>query len=206
MTKVEVDEVKKMNIYERLSAITDELGVVAKNLNISMTYGKSYKAVGERDVLDAVKPLEKKYRIYSYPASRTDLCLNIENKNVIRITTVYRFVNIDKPDEYIDITSYGDGIDSGDKATGKAMTYADKYALMKAYKISTGDDPDQEASPEPQEAVATAEQVAEIRSLVDSQREARILKAYKKEKLEDVREVDAQAILRKLKSEKKKEA
>ena len=30
----------------------------------------------------------------------------------------------------------------------KAMTYADKYALMKAYKISTGDDPDKEASPE----------------------------------------------------------
>ena len=26
------------------------------------------------------------------------------------------------------------------------MTYADKYALMKAYKISTGDDPDQNAS------------------------------------------------------------
>ena len=26
------------------------------------------------------------------------------------------------------------------------MTYADKYALLKAYKIVTGDDPDQEAS------------------------------------------------------------
>ena len=28
------------------------------------------------------------------------------------------------------------------------MTYADKYALMKAYKISTGDDPDNTASEE----------------------------------------------------------
>lgn len=28
------------------------------------------------------------------------------------------------------------------------MTYADKYALMKAYKITTGDDPDKDASPE----------------------------------------------------------
>ena len=33
-----------------------------------------------------------------------------------------------------------------DKAPGKAMTYADKYALMKAYKMVTGDDPDQNAS------------------------------------------------------------
>lgn len=28
------------------------------------------------------------------------------------------------------------------------MTYADKYALMKAYKIVTGDDPDQHHSPD----------------------------------------------------------
>ncbi|MFR4146701.1 MAG: hypothetical protein ACLT1J_10535 [Mediterraneibacter gnavus] len=28
------------------------------------------------------------------------------------------------------------------------MTYADKYALLKAYKIITGDDPDQECSKE----------------------------------------------------------
>ena len=28
------------------------------------------------------------------------------------------------------------------------MTYADKYALMKAYKIMTGDDPDQNKSPD----------------------------------------------------------
>ena len=32
------------------------------------------------------------------------------------------------------------------KADGKAMTYADKYAYMKAFMLSTGDDPDQEAS------------------------------------------------------------
>ena len=63
-----------------------------------------------------------------------------------RIETTYRFVNMDKPDEFIEIISFAEGIDSQDKGSGKAMTYADKYALMKAYKISTGDDPDQEAS------------------------------------------------------------
>ena len=46
------------------------------------------------------------------------------------------------------MVSYADGIDSGDKATGKAMTYSDKYSLLKAYKIATGDDPDKDASPE----------------------------------------------------------
>jgi hypothetical protein len=65
-----------------------------------------------------------------------------------RIETIYRFVNIEKPDEYIETVTFAEGIDTQDKGSGKAMTYADKYALMKGYKISTGDDPDQTASEE----------------------------------------------------------
>lgn len=150
----------EMNIFERMSAITAELATVAKNLTVGE--GKSaYKAVGEADVLAAVKPLEVKYRVYSYPFSRNIVDTNVmtttstyngntkeTSKLFLRVETAYRFVNIDQPSEYIDITTYGDGVDSQDKATGKAMTYADKYALLKAYKIITGEDPDQNKSEE----------------------------------------------------------
>jgi len=145
------------NIYQRMSAITNELNVVAKNLNISVGKG-SYKAVGEADVLAEVKPMEEKHGVYSYPCARSviesgilenaDFNGNVKKQLWERIETIYRFVNIDNPSEFIEITTYGDGIDSGDKSVGKAMTYADKYALLKAYKIITGDDPDQEASGE----------------------------------------------------------
>ena len=144
-----------MNIYEKLSAITNEISAVAKNLNVG--YGKSqYKAVGEADVLAAVKPTEAKYKVYSYPVSRRVIESNVltsldkdgneKRQLFMRLEVVYRFVNMENPEEYIDITTYGDGVDPGDKAPGKAMTYADKYALLKAYKIITGDDPDQKAS------------------------------------------------------------
>lgn len=145
-----------MNIYEKLSTITNELGTVVKNLEVGFG-GNKYKAVSEADVLKAVKPLEEKYKVYSYPVGRrvieSGTIETIKNgevkKNLYeRIETTYRFVNIEKPEEYIDIISYGDGIDSQDKSVGKAMTYADKYALLKAYKIQTGEDPDQEASQE----------------------------------------------------------
>ena len=140
-----------MNIYQKMSAITAELQTVAKNLEVGA--GKNaYKAVGESDVLRAVKPVEAKYGIYSYPFSRdiveSDVITSVgydgkERKSLyLRIRTVYRFVNAELPEEYIDITSFADGIDSADKATGKAMTYCDKYALLKAYKINTGEDPD----------------------------------------------------------------
>lgn len=150
---------KTLNVYQRLLAIQNELTNVAKNLSVGV--GKSsYKAVGEADVLKAVKPLEAKYGVYSYPSSRRIVesavleneATDYNNNKVIkksffeRIETVYRFVNVDNPSEYIEITSYGDGIDTGDKSVGKACTYADKYALLKAYKIITGDDPDQDES------------------------------------------------------------
>lgn len=151
-------ENKQLNIFERLSLITSELQTIAKNLEVSMGKNGKYKAVGEADVLRAVKPLEAKYRVYSYPFSRTIIESGtlesvgydgqVKKQLFERIEVVYRFVNMDKPEEYIDITSYGDGIDNGDKSVGKAMTYADKYALLKAYKITTGEDPDQEASEE----------------------------------------------------------
>ena len=148
------------NIYKKMSAITTELTAVAKNLNVGI--GKAaYKAVGEADVLAAVKPLEEKHGVYSYPYSRkiveADLVTTTseyqgkvteKTNRYLRIETVYRFVNIDNPEEYIDITTYGDGIDPQDKAVGKAMTYSDKYALLKAYKIITGEDPDQFKSEE----------------------------------------------------------
>ena len=147
-----------MNIYQRMSAATSEISRVAKNLNVG--FGKSsYKAVGEADVLAAVKPIEEKYGIYSYPVEReiieSGILESVSEYNgekttkkqfQMRVSTVYRFVNVDCPEEFIDITTYGDGVDSQDKAPGKAMTYADKYALLKAYKIMTGDDPDQNAS------------------------------------------------------------
>ena len=152
-----MDEIKEspftaasLNIFQRMSAVTIEMNTVAKNLTVGFGNSK-YKAVGEADVLAAVKPLEAKYGIYSYPVSRSVIDSGMiegekSNRMFMRIETVYRFVNIDNPTEYIDITTYGDGVDSQDKAPGKAMTYGDKYALLKAYKIQTGDDPDQSAS------------------------------------------------------------
>lgn len=143
-----------MNIYQKMSAITQEISKVAKNLQVGE--GKNqYKAVGEADVLAAVKPIEAKHGVYSFPFDReivesgemVSTTKYGDRKSLyLRVKTIYRFVNVDEPSEFIDITTYGDGVDSQDKAPGKAMTYGDKYALLKAYKIQTGDDPDQNES------------------------------------------------------------
>ena len=212
-----MNDAKEMNIYEKMSAITAEIGVVEKNLNVKVNSNSSYKAVSERDVLDAVKPIEQKYRVYSYPANRKIVDCDVLTKETeyngtitrtntlfMRVETVYRFVNIDKPDEFIETTVYGDGLDTGDKASGKAMTYADKYALMKAYKLSTGDDPDKEASPEhgyekKAEPKATTKQIALVEDLYTDEEIERICKKAKITKIEDLTVAQASALIQKRK-------
>lgn len=154
-----MNEYKELNIYQKMALITSELQTIAKNLTVQTTKSSSYKAVSERDVLDAVKPLEAKYGVFSFPSNRIVLESNLlESESefqgkvtkkttfMTRIETIYRFVNVENPSEYIETTTFAEGIDSQDKGSGKAMTYADKYSLLKVYKISTGDDPDTTAS------------------------------------------------------------
>lgn len=150
-----------MNIYQKMAGVTADVKKVVKSLTVETGKGKGYRAVSESDIIDAVKPLEEKYGIYSYPRNREIIehqTIETEteyqgktNKKITyfsRIKTTYRFVNIDDPPDYIDMIVFSEGIDSGDKGSGKAMTYADKYALMKAYKIRTGNDPDQTPVPD----------------------------------------------------------
>ena len=142
---------KEMNIWERMAAISAEIKSVEKRQEVGLGNNK-YKAAVEADVLKPVKEAEAKFRVFSYPAdheivSQGELGAGGEKaKQFIRIKVKYVFVNLDSPEQVVSVVSYGDGVDSLDKAPGKAMTYADKYALMKAYKMVTGDDPDQNAS------------------------------------------------------------
>ena len=213
-----MSEKKIMNIFQKMSAITEEITRVAKNLNVGV--GKSqYKAVGEADVLSAVKPIEVKYGVYSYPVSRNIIDTNIlttkteyngqvteKNQLFMRLETIYRFVNIDKPEEFIDITTYGDGVDSQDKAVGKAMTYSDKYALLKAYKIETGDDPDQKASETLIKAMqepttskpATAKQIEILLQYYQNENLEKLLQANKITKIEDLPMKKASELIAKL--------
>ena len=201
---------KEKNIYQRMLEATQKISNVKKNLEVGL--GKSqYKAVGERDVLNAVKPIEIECGIYSYPKERKVIDTNIltttkeyngqtveSNQLFMRLEVTYRFVNVDNPEEYVDITTYGDGVDSQDKAPGKAMTYADKYALLKAYKIETGDDPDKEPSGNLKSVIkpkATKKQIELILTLVDDV--DGMLKYYKIDKIEDLTVEQASEIISK---------
>lgn len=145
----------EMNIYEKIQSVSEAVRNVEKNLVVG-TGNSAYKAVSDQDVLFKVKEAEKTFRLVSIPVRqelvKSEIVRTIANGGYEKINYVdivkmtVRIINIDKPDEYIEVESFGRGLDAGDKGFGKASTYARKYALLNAYKIATGEDPDQSKS------------------------------------------------------------
>ena len=145
----------EMNIYEKIQSVSEAVRNVEKNLVVG-TGNSAYKAVSDQDVLFKVKEAEKTFRLVSIPVRqelvKSEIVRTIANGGYEKINYVdivkmtVRIINIDKPDEYIEVESFGRGLDAGDKGFGKASTYARKYALLNAYKIATGEDPDQNKS------------------------------------------------------------
>jgi hypothetical protein len=150
-------EIKNMNIYQRVHSIMGEVGNLPKTKEIKNNAGVVMYKVVEAEKLDAaLRPLLVKYRVLIVPT-----IISLENEKSMRKRGSYenpeyhatvmlqiKWVNIDKPDDSFTGDWPGDGIDSGDKAIGKAGTYAFRIGRVKTLNISTGDPEPEEGSEE----------------------------------------------------------
>lgn len=68
----------------------------------------------------------------------------VQNGDRTEATIAVDFVNADKPDDKVTIEAFGFGVDKQDKGPGKAVSYACKYAILKAFALETGDDPERD--------------------------------------------------------------
>ena len=148
---------KDYNLYEKIQMVSDEIRNIEKNIVVG-TGNSSYRAVADMDVLLKVKDAEKKYGLVSIPVRqelvRTDQVQKMSRDGYQSVTfadivkMTMRIINIDDSTQFIEVESFGRGLDAGDKGFGKASTYARKYALLNAYKLATGEDPDEQKSTE----------------------------------------------------------
>lgn len=165
-TEVETIDTKAMNIFEKIQAVSNEVRNVEKNLVVG-TGNSAYKAVGDLDVVMKVKEAETKFRIVTIPV-RQELVKSeivrvvgsngyekLTYSDIVKMTV--KIVNLDNTSETLEVESFGHGLDAGDKGFGKASTYARKYALLNAYKIATGEDPD--ANKSEQQVALTKDEV-----------------------------------------------
>jgi len=132
-----------LNIYQRLSNVRKTCGYIKKEnegyqfkyVSSSQTLGHLHNAINENGLILIPE-------IVSQDLQETTNQKG--NKEVFtKLSMVFTWVNIDNPDEKIICQWTAQGLDNAEKGIGKALTYAEKYFLLKFFNIATDkDDPD----------------------------------------------------------------
>ena len=126
-----------LNVHQRLAAAMN----VVKYIQSVRKPNMHYNTVSHDSVTSKVRPALLDNGIVYYPVR----CEHSHNGNRAECSMTVRFVNVDEPQDFFDVQSFGYGVDGQDKGPGKAMSYAVKYALLKALGLETGEDADDES-------------------------------------------------------------
>lgn len=132
-----------MTLHEKLLAIMRDVQYVNQDTNVEFGDTK-YKALSEEKVTAIMRAEAVKYNIVVYPIEQHWERIG----QISHVDVRYKIVNVDDPDDYIEVVSCGDGADTQDKGAGKAMTYAYKYMWLRTFALPTGEDPDKVSSAE----------------------------------------------------------
>lgn len=126
---------ESMNVLQRLHLAMGKVDYIQKEKK----QGMQYNIVSHDAVTAKVRPVLVECGVIYYPVASK----RSQDGNRTEMDLTVRFCNIDDKDDYIDVVATGYGVDSQDKGPGKAISYAVKYALLKALGLETGDDPDE---------------------------------------------------------------
>lgn len=130
---------KPMNIYQKLIEVRKAVPYLQKEAK-----GHQYNYVASSQVLASVRTKMDEVGLLLIPAV-VDKRVQIDGKNIFtELDMEFTWVNAENPEETITRPWYGQGMDtSGEKGVGKALTYAEKYFMLKFFNIATDkDDPD----------------------------------------------------------------
>lgn len=135
-----------MNIFESIAAVMGEIGAVGKN---SKNQQQGFMFRGIDAVMNALSPALIKYKVFVVPEILEQT--REERTNTKGTTLIYSICKIKytfyaEDGSNISAVVIGEGMDTGDKATNKAMSIAFKYACFQVFCIPTEEmvDPDTE--------------------------------------------------------------
>lgn len=190
----------KENIYTKVAKIARGCGVMQKNGK-----GFNYKYTTEDEVLAAVTGLMKKYNV-SLVLSITPNTLQIQpvhttkydkkadrevpvNEAIVSAEAVFTWVNLDNTDDKLEVPWVICGSQEDvSQAFGGALTYANRYFLLKSLQMATvEDDPDKYRTKQKQSQLNDVdEELIEKRELVLNLAKSMASEGIAKTKLYDI--------------------
>lgn len=143
-----------LNIHQRMLAVMADIGWLEKTAENEHFH---YAFVPVEAIKDAVRTAHVLHGVMMHTTigeSSFEVVSGTEGKRTIVASCrgALTFVNVDQPDDAVVEEWAGMGFDVSDKALAKAITSGIKSALLNAYNIPTGRDPDLEGDTLPQGA------------------------------------------------------
>ena len=199
------------NIFQSVNAVMSEIGAVGKTSK-NAQQGFMYRGIDA--VMNALQPALIKNGVFVVPEILEQTREERVNKN--GTTLIYSICKIKysfyaEDGSSISTVVIGEGMDSGDKATNKAMSIAFKYACFQVFCIPTEEmvDPDAEVhevkpktekkaeqKPEPkQDLKATPKQIELLKKLVPDESWEGMLKWAGVSKVEDMTAAQASEVI-----------
>jgi hypothetical protein len=129
-----------MKIYESMAAIMADAGAITKSKKNQM---QGFMFRGIDDVYNSLHSLFAKHQVlcvpvveeYKHTDAGTTKNGTMQTRAIVKMG--YKFIASDGSEVVASIL--GEGIDSGDKSTAKAMSVAHKYLLLQTFLIPTED-------------------------------------------------------------------
>ena len=139
-----------MNLLMRINEVRKAIGYIQKDKSVS-TGGGSYRAVTHDAVTAMLRDHMVAHGIVSWPSLvESNAQPKEEGAKQFRYEATYDFTfcNIEDRADSLVIRIQSHAMDNADKAPGKALSYAMKYALLKLFSLETGEDEESRYNPE----------------------------------------------------------
>lgn len=152
-----------MNIYQSICAVMNDIGAVGKD---SVNEQQKFKFRGIDAVMNALSPALVKNKVFVVPEILEQVREERQTQrggNLIYSVCKIKYTFYAEDGSFITATVIGEGMDSGDKATNKAMSIAFKYACFQVFCIPTEEmsDPDAECHEVKSKEKSVTEQLIE---------------------------------------------
>lgn len=136
----------EMSVYKAINKVQRALSKTGISKDKTNHQGSGYKFRGIDDVFNALSPLLAEFGLCILPRMIERSCEERTSKSggalfYVTVKAEFDFVCADDGSKHT-VSTFGEAMDSGDKATNKAMSAAYKYAAIQAFAIPTEGDND----------------------------------------------------------------
>lgn len=132
---------EQLNLYQKIADVKANIEGFTKD-----TKGYNYSYVSGSQVLHRIRNKMIEHNLLLVPYTENEEIIETTNakgktEHIVKLKLTYKWINADNPQEVLEVPFFAIGQqDDVSKAHGTALTYAERYFLMKFFNIPTDED------------------------------------------------------------------